>query len=102
MQEWITPLNLAVIGGIVGGLRAAAKSTDTVFLRLTDVLIGAMVAASASYYVPSNAPLGALALGVVVGRVAGHAVDVVYNLVPQLLPLLIKVLTAIQTKGKDT
>jgi hypothetical protein len=60
MQELLTPLNLAVFGGLVGGLRTAAKSEDWWFLRLTDVLIGAMVAASASQYVPADSPLSAL------------------------------------------
>lgn len=100
MQELLTPLNLAVFGGLVGGLRTAAKSEDWWFLRLTDVIIGAMVAASASQYVPADSPLSALLIGVVVGRSAGYAVDVVYSLVPQLIPMLIQFLQTLNsTKG---
>lgn len=100
MQELLTPLNLAIFGGLVGGLRTAAKSQDWWFIRLTDVLIGAMAAASASRYVPADSPLSALLIGVVVGRSAGYAVDVVYSLVPQLIPMLIQFLQSLQnTKG---
>lgn len=100
MQELLTPLNLAIFGGLVGGLRTAAKSEEWWFLRLTDVLIGAMTAAGASQYVPSDSPLSALLIGVFVGRSAGYAVDVVYSLVPQLIPMMIQFLQSIQnTKG---
>lgn len=100
MQEYFTPLNLVVLGGIVGGLRTAAKSTDSIFLRITDVAIGIMAAISVSHYVPKDVPFMALFIGVIVGRSAGYAVDVVYNLVPQLIPLMIKILEFVQ-QNKD-
>ena len=101
MKELLTPLNLAILGGLVGGLRTAAKSQDWWFLRLTDVIIGAMAAASVSYYVPADSPLSALLIGVVVGRSAGYAVDVVYSLVPQLIPMLIQFLQSIQNTKEN-
>ena len=101
MKELLTPLNLAILGGLVGGLRTAAKSQDWWFLCLTDVIIGAMAAASASYYVPADSPLSALLIGVVVGRSAGYAVDVVYSLVPQLIPMLIQFLQSIQNTKEN-
>lgn len=102
MQELLTPLNLAVMGGLVGGMRTAAKSNDSVFLRLTDIVIGAMSAASLSHYVPTEAPFSALVLGIIVGRSASYATDIIYNLVPHLLPMLVKLLQAAQnTKGND-
>lgn len=102
MHELITPLNLAVLGGLVGGMRTAAKSEDNAFMRLTDIAIGAMAAASASHYVPATAPMSALIIGVVAGRSAGYATDIIYGLVPQLLPMLIKFLQSVQNnKGND-
>ena len=101
MKELLTPLNLAILGGLVGGLRTAAKSQDWWFLRMTDVIIGAMAGASASYYVPADSPLSALLIGVVVGRSAGYAVDVVYSLVPQLIPMLIQFLQSIQNTKEN-
>lgn len=99
MQEWLTPLNLAIFGGLIGGLRTVAKAkTGSPLLYLTDVLMGIAAAVGTSHYVPVDAPMSAVIIGMVAGRSAGYVTDVMYDLVPQILPMLIKFLQTLQKK----
>ena len=77
------------------------KSNDGIFMRCTDILVGAVAAVGASVYVPNNAPLSALLVGLLMGRSAGYATDIVYNLVPQIVPMFIKFIQSLPNKGTD-
>lgn len=101
MQEFLTPPYLALAGGLVGGLRTAARSNDSILLGLTDILVGCVAAVGASTYVPANAPLSALLIGLLVGRCAGYATDTIYSAVPQIIPMVIKFIQSLPNKEND-
>lgn len=91
MPDYIISLHLvlAVVGGVIGGVRAAAaKPNRNIVTKTTDIMAGVAAAASSSHYVPITLPWLALVYGMVAGVAAGYLLDIVYNLVPRVVQLL--------------
>lgn len=84
-------LIMALVGGAIGGLRAAGRPNKNAIVRLTDVLAGLAAAAASSVYVPKELPLLGLGYGMVAGMTAGYALDLVFCVLPRLLDILLRV-----------
>lgn len=83
-------LALASIGGLIGGLRAAAQSQRNVITKATDIAAGIAAGAASSHYVPIGSPWLAPVYGMFAGVAAGYALDVAYTLVPKAIQVVMR------------
>lgn len=89
MQELFTLHNLlSLLGGVVGGFRAAVMSPPRpLHVRVSDFLVGVLFGIASSYLTPADAPILALAYGVIAGTLATYALDVIHDLLPKLIKM---------------
>lgn len=93
MDELLTAhLLLALLGGIVGGFRAAIREYPprSRLVRLSDFTVGVACAISFSHYAPKELPLLAVGYGVVSGTLAAYALDIIHEFLPRILKLAAK------------
>lgn len=94
MEQYLTAhVILAVLGGVVGGFRAAVRGRPTrpIMVRVSDFLVGVAIAGATSTYAPPEYPFLALAYGVVAGTVSAFALDTLYDMIPAIMRFIAKV-----------
>lgn len=104
MEELLTAhVLLAILGGVVGGFRAAVRAYPprSWWVRVSDFMVGVALASAVSAYAPGQYPMLSLAYGVVAGTVAAYALDTVHDLVPALLRMVAKVKLHLDIPPKD-
>lgn len=94
---------LAVLGGVVGGFRAAVRADPprSWLVRVSDFMVGVALAGAVSAYAPGQYPMLSLAYGVVAGTVAAYALDTVHDLIPAILRLVAKIKFSLDIPPKD-